>query len=366
MSGQHAPVAADDCPQCRKGFAFLHAWHQDHPDMPPTGAQVADAMGLRPRMALVHLAHLARSGKLCEDRRTPAPGATVGRELPPVSPDQVSPLDWAANEGTPDDCRTCAALLRVLAAESRGTWRGQISAEELAKRTAKALGKGAVSTRTVRMHLRSGHRQQLGHSLVGAGLVAFERPDAEIIGKDQYGRVMYRRRPDRFILWPSQVHKSEPAQWKPYTAEGAAARLLRETVWFDPTRPQAGWVVRLVAGLLERDCPDAEIRAQLMVTPRTAAPLASQYRFARRRLAPLLEHQGGWVRPMPETVADPAARPSVTVNGDGRKECQRCGKPAVWRGRPHVCTEPEPNGPAIVPPTQRTAAQRPLAALRSA
>jgi hypothetical protein len=335
VTAQHGRALPDDCAQCRKGFVFLHVWHQDDQDGVPTAAQIAHVMGLSPRMALVHIAHLTAHGRLCEDRRTPAPGATVGRELPPVAAEELDPLQWVANVSVPFDCRACATMLGILAAESRGTWRGQIGTEELAKRTAQKLGK-KIGPRTLRMHLRSGHRQQLGHSLVGAGLVAFETADGEITGKDQHGRPVYVRRPDRFILWPSQARKAGPPRWNPYTAQGAAARLLGKTPWFDPSRPQADWVVRLVAALLERDCPEAEIVARLDVVPRTSAPLASQYRFARRRLVPLLERKTPWTRPAPETTAAvPMARPTADP-----AECPRCRRPAMWRGRPHQCEEP--------------------------
>lgn len=350
VTAQHGRTPPDDCAQCRKvfDFLFLHAHHQDHAE-PPTAARIAEVCGIGPRMVLVHVAHLVNSRRLQEDRRTPVPGATVGRELPAQDPGEVTPLVWAANADV-RGCGTCAAILFVLARESRGTWRGQMRMEQLAVAVSAALGKDAVSLRTLRMHLRSGHRQQLGHSLVGSGLVAFETSDGEITGRDQYGRPVYVRRPDRFILWPSQDHKGQAPVWNPYTAEGAAARLLARTPWFDPSRPQAGWVVRMVAGLLERDCPEAEIVARLDVVPRTAAPLASQYRFARRRLVPLLERTTPWTRPAPET-----ARPSrpAPVAPARSPECPRCGKPSMWRGRPHQCDEP------ALPPLTNTAQRVP-------
>lgn len=344
MTAQHGRTLPDDCAQCRKVFAFLHAHHQDHADA-PTAARLAEVCGIGPRMVLVHVAHLVSHRRLADDRRTPVPGATVGRQMPPEDPSEVTPTVWAANADV-HGCNTCAAILAVLARESKGTWRGQVTTEHLAAETAKSLGKGRpLDVRTVRLHLRAGHREagRIGHSLVGWGLVAFETADGEITGKDQYGRPVYVRRPDRFILWPSQARKSGAPRWSPYTAQGAAARLLGKTSWFDPSRPQAGWVVRLVAGLLERDCPEAEIMARLDVVARTSAPLASQYRFARRRLVPLLERKTPWTRPTPETappVPAPAPRrPTVTVDVDTRRDCPECRNP-IFRGRPHICDEP--------------------------
>lgn len=350
MTAQHGRTPPDDCAQCRKVFAFLHTHHQDAPDVPPTAARLAEVCGIGPRMVLVHVAHLVHYRRLQDDRRTPVPGAMVGREMPPEDPSEITPRAWAANADV-HGCGTCAAILGVLARESKGTWRGQVTTEHLAAETAKALGKRKpLDARTVRLHLRAGHREsRIGHSLVGWRLVAFETADGEITGKDQHGRPMYVRRPDRFILWPSQARKSGPPRWSPYTAEGAAARLLGKTSWFDPSRPQAGWVVRLVAGLLERDCPEAEITARLDVVPRTSAPLASQYRFARRRLVPLLERKTPWTRPAPETAA-----PVVPVAPARTPECPRCGKPSMWQGRPHHCTEPPLPGTAVptAPPRQ--------------
>ncbi|MEV4500275.1 hypothetical protein AB0J84_31870, partial [Micromonospora arborensis] len=234
MTAQHGRQTPDDCAQCRKVFAFLHAHHQDAPEAPPTAARIAEACGIKPRMVLIHVAHLVNSRRVEPDRRTPVPGAMVGRELPPEDPSEVTPLVWAANADVPGGCRTCAAILSVLARESRGTWRGQVTAEYLAKEVARQLGKEKpLDARTVRLHLRSGHRGgRIGHSLVEAGLVAFESADGEITGKDQYGRPIYVRRPDRFILWPTQ-ERSEVPRWNPHTAQGAAARLLGRTPWFD-------------------------------------------------------------------------------------------------------------------------------------
>jgi hypothetical protein len=305
---RHADVPPEDCPRCRLAHALCAA----HPEW--TVSQIGESMKMSDRGTRVHLAHLAKWARLKDDRRTPVPGTTMERTLPPVPVEDLTPRDWASNQKI--DCRTCARSLHALVAHSRGQWRGQISMDDLATRL-------EMSQHTVRMHVRTGHqtKNRIGHSLVGNGLVAFETSDAEIVGKDRYGRVVYKRRPDHFVLWPTHAKPETPVP-DLTTCEGRAAVLLANTPWFDRTRPQASWTVRLVAELLADGCPSVEIEHRLNVTPRTPLPLQSQYRFARRRLIPLFDRRGEFIRPMPEALG---AAPVVPVAR--RPVCPDCRAP---------------------------------------
>jgi hypothetical protein len=237
----------------------------------------------------------------------------VGADLP--LPDDLTPLAWTAWVRVP--CRTCRDLLTALAVRSRGTWRGQVSMADLGS----GIGLGEHATR---MHVRSGHtaRGRLGHSLVAAGLVAFEA-SAEITGKDRNGRAVYTRHPDRFVLWPTQQRPpSEPlgGTWQ----EDQAAALLDRIVWFDVSHPQAVWVVRLVGELLG-DWPEDELERRLNVTPRTALPLKSPYLFARRRLP---ERGESFTRPTAEVIGIPAERmTSASLKCPGYRRPTCTGRP---------------------------------------
>ncbi len=317
--GQHAAVLPDDCPRCRDLFAVLAARHETAPDAPLPLALLGQSVGLAERAARGHLAHLVAHRRIMPDRRTPAPGATCEASRP--LPDDITPLAWAACVEVP--CRTCGLILRELAVVSRGTWRGDIALADLASKV-------AMGEWTVRMHARIGHqataRKAPGHSLVGAGLVAFEAR-AEITGTNRHGHPTYTRRPDRFTLWPTREAPLVAAPLSSTWREGQAEALLSRCVWFDRSHPQAVWIVRLVGALLGEDWPEPELERRLNVTPRTDAPLARPYLFARRRLP------ARGVRPVltvPEVVGIPVPLP-------GRlRECVECCDPLPRSAAPDV------------------------------
>jgi hypothetical protein len=257
------------------------------------------------------------NGRIMPDRRTPAPGATCQAARP--LPDDLTPLAWAASVALP--CRSCGTILRELAVVSRGTWRGQISMGDLAKRC-------AASEHTTRMHTRSGHTAsgRIGHSLVAASLVAFETR-AERTGTDRHGRPTYTRRPDAFTLWPTRESPMVPGMLAETWREGQAEILLSRCVWFDRSHPQAVWIVRLVGALLAEDWSEPELERRLNITPRTDAPLVRPYLFARRRLPARGERP---ILTVPEVIGVP-----IPVAGRLR-ECVECCDPLPRSAAPDV------------------------------
>jgi hypothetical protein len=315
--GQHAAVLPDDCARCRDLFAVLAARHEAAPDSPVTLALLGQSVGLTERPTRTHLAHLVKHRRVMPDRRTPAPGATCVAARP--LPDDITPLAWAASAEVP--CRSCGVILRELAVVSRGTWRGQISMGDLGKRA-------ALSEHAARMHARTGHTAsgRIGHSLVAASLVAFESR-AERTGTDRNGRPMYVRRPDAFTLWPTRERPLTAAPLSETWQQGQAEVLLTRCVWFDRSHPQAVWIVRLVGALLGDDWPEPELERRLNVTPRTDAPLARPYLFARKRLPKRGERP---VLTVPEVVG-------IAVPMPGRlRECVECCDPLPRSAAPDV------------------------------
>jgi len=321
--GRHADVLPDDCPRCCALFAVL-VERQDTADAPATLADLGKSVGLAERAARGHLAHLVNRGRVMPDRRTPAPGATCEAARP--LPDDITPLAWVAS--VPLTCRTCATILRQLAVVSRGTWRGQIAmralAEDITEKHKRAGGRG-VTEWTVRMHARSGHTEpRIGHSLVGAGLVVF-KARANITGVNRHGHPTYTRTADEFTLWPTGERRLVPlaTSW----GEDRAAAILARCVWFDRSHPQAAWIVRAVARALADDWPEPELERRLNVTPRTDAPLARPYLFARKRLPKRGEHP---VLTVPEAVG-------IAVPLPGRlRECVDCCDPLPRSAAPDV------------------------------
>ncbi|MBK3583006.1 hypothetical protein JHN49_04500 [Streptomyces sp. MBT57] len=333
---RHPECTPENCEACRKLFAVSVEFHQAAPDVPPTVAMRGAACGLSERMTRLHLAHLVLHCRLSEDRRTPVPGATVGHtgELPDGI---VTPKDWAA--AVIVTCQTCRFILTELVVESRGSWRGQLSMAELTVRTAKRAGKLKLSERTVRIHTRTGHKEKrVGHSLVGDGLVAFVA-DGAITGTGREGRKQYIRRPDRFILWPTEHREPVGLREGETWGEDRAVQMLDAVQWFDPTHPQAAWVMRLVAARVQEGWTEREVIVRLDVTPRTELPLRRPYLFAKRRLEGPLPP-----RPTPEVVPVAAAarsevRPTIET-------CRWCCDPIGRYPERHTECE-ELWGPAL-------------------
>jgi hypothetical protein len=307
VSGQHPATLPDDCRGCRALFAALLADHQEPPAIAPTVDVLGQRAGLGRRAAFVHLAHLVTHRRIREDRRTPVPGAAVGRgqQVPP----DADALTWAACQEVPD--AACARCLAQFARAAGLGWSGQLGERELAE----ALG---VSERTARTHR--------GH-LVRAALIRFT-PSVLVVGDGH--RV---RQPDRFTLLSGVVAAPVLVPGGDWT-DDLAATMLSRLWWFDTARKRDSERGRVaIARRLRAGWSEGALMERLERAPDGA--VTNPY----GRLAMLL--------PAPD---QPHVVPaSEAVGGVIRlTDCRECGIPfrprftgALCGGE--VCRNPEPN-----------------------
>lgn len=348
MASQHREGPPNDCTSCRAVWSARMALASENPATRATNAAVGERAKLGERAVRLHTSHLIE-WKFLATNATPMPGVTL--DTVSASTD-VMPLQWAA--GVIVACRTCRCILCELARVTRGGWRGQISMADLADRI--TAGGVKVSEWTVRAHLRTGHNiKKIGHSLVGGrlvdgrlvggDLVAFE-PDSEVTGWDARGRKRFERRPDRFILDPVTQAPTEGPWGDDAWTDGLAERLRNETVWFDPTHPEALWVVRLVAHLIRVDgWPEERLLRKLRERPHRM-PLKLPYRYATARLP---KKGTPFLRPAPEPPAD--ARPHCA-----NPRCRVVMRAHTRDGLCVECREDAADGLLILAPAQRVSA----------
>ncbi|MDI3390483.1 hypothetical protein QIS99_30455 [Streptomyces sp. B-S-A8] len=275
MAQQHPNRPPNDCSTCRKVLSTRSILLLENPSVAPTTAMVCERTGMSRRTVQVHTVHLTTYGHLDGGVPTDLP---IDPEpvLEPV-PERLTPLQWASSVVV--QCPTCRCILCEIARAGRGSFRGQISMKEVALR----LG---MDERTVRTHARTGHRESRlarPHSLVADGLVAFE-PDGSVTGWDEQGRKLHVRRPDVFILNPTEAPAVDTdLEGDDFFTDGLAKRLRAETEWFDPTHKQALGIVRYMAGLIRAGWPEEVLMAKLRERPHRM-PIKLPYRYAKARL----------------------------------------------------------------------------------
>ncbi|AYV33175.1 hypothetical protein EES41_41085 (plasmid) [Streptomyces sp. ADI95-16] len=300
----HRSIRPAQCASCAAIARYLERCTQDRPDNPPTNGEIGAAVGLHPKVAQRHLAHLVACGVLDTNRRTLL--------LPPRPlPALAGPEAWAST--VPG---LHATTVRALMVPARMGWTGQLANDEWAE----AAG---LRPRTLEWHRRVLAGRTPKQPIP---LISFRRTYVEVVGNDN--KPYHLRQADRFTLLSGI--EAAPLEGDALASVPELARaVLHRVRWFDYAMSSKAGVefsAREIARYLAAGWPAHTLAAILNAT----ADRRPQHprEFLKRVLDNEPRLKGAYVIPA-----------QVQFEGMARKgECLLCHNPA-WElpGRTPLC-----------------------------
>lgn len=276
---------------------------------PITPAVIAARLGVSLSTVQRGLSALVAAGRLAADRRTPI-GAAV--RVP------MSKLEQWASRVDLDSAAWRPVLVDLARSADRFGWVRSHGVDDIAERT-------RLCRRTVLWALSG---------LAGQGLITAHEEYARTTpgGPAVRSANSYQLHAGAQAKDPAREHRED----HPAVHALQAERMLSvQPVWKGFTAPERRAAVVAVAARLRNGWPYIVLFNRLHRRKDEDATVRAPYAVFRSRMRKIPVHYDG---PVPEPETAPAVPAPIAPARS--PECPRCGRPSMWKGRPHLCDEP--------------------------